>query len=122
MSADALRELSRSPLFRSSPHPSALIGPDLVIRGANPAYLAATGSTSEQFVGELMFDAFPDNPEVPEAHAVANLRASFEVVLGRRRPDHMVVQRYDVPDRQHAGRFVEKMWIPVNTRSPTGTS
>ena len=115
MPVDDLRELSRNPLFRSSPHPTALIGPDLVIHGANPAYLAATGSTAEQLVGELMFDAFPDNPAAPEAHAVANLQASFEAVLERRQPDHMVVQRYDVPDRQHAGRFVEKMWIPVNT-------
>ena len=61
-----------------------------------------------------MFDAFPDNPEDPEADGVANLGQSFERVAQQRRAHHMLVQRYDVTDVEHGG-WLNRVWSPVNS-------
>lgn len=63
-----------------------------------------------------MFDAFPQNTDDSQSHAVENLHASLQRVLARRSPDAMALQRYDirVPDGDGA-RFVERYWSPTNT-------
>ena len=62
-----------------------------------------------------MFEAFPDNPQTPEANAVKNLRHSLEQVLATGKPHEMALQHYDVPDPDNPGQFVERHWLPLNT-------
>lgn len=45
---------------------------------------------------------------------MANLEASIERALSGGRPDHMGLQRYDVPRPWDRTRFVKKVWVPVN--------
>jgi len=92
-----------------------VVSPEFIILSVSNAYLANTLAPREQVVGRYIFDAFPDNPAVPEANAVRNLRASLEQVLATGQPHQMPLQHYDVPDRERPGHFVERYWQVLNT-------
>ncbi|GAA0468003.1 hypothetical protein Ade02nite_78790 [Paractinoplanes deccanensis] len=98
-------------LFRSAPTPLLVLDPDLVIVEANDAYLAATMTEREDIAGRHIFDAFPDNPDDPEADGVATLGASLQRVLRDRTAEVMPIQKYDVP--QPGGGFATRYWAPV---------
>jgi PAS fold. len=107
MPADALAEV-----FRSLPQPTLLLQPNLVIVGANAAYLEITGTTEAELLGAELFSVFPDNPSGP-VNGTAILGASFARVLDGGMPDRVEMMRYDVRDSD--GSFRERWWSPVNT-------
>jgi PAS domain-containing protein len=92
-----------------------VVSPELVILTASNAYLADTLKRRDDLVGCYLFNAFPDNPAAPEAHAVRNWRASLERVIATGQPHQMALQHYDVLDPQRPGHFVERHWLPRNT-------
>lgn len=95
--------------------PMLLLDPTLRIRGVNSAYERATLRPRDELVGELLFEAFPDNPDDPEACGTHNLGASLETVMRTGRSHDMWVQRYDVADPAQSGKFVPKVWGPRNS-------
>lgn len=99
-------------VFAATPSPYLLVTPDMVIHEVNDAYLAATGRTRSTLLGRPIFEAFPDNPDQPDADGVTNLRASLERARATGQPDVMAVQRYDIP---MAGGFETRYWSPINT-------
>ncbi|MEU8238927.1 ATP-binding protein [Actinoplanes missouriensis] len=99
-------------LFRCSPTPLLVLDPDLMIVEASDAYLAATLTRREDIVGRHIFDAFPDNPDDPDAHGVDAIGASLRRVLRDHAPDVMPVQKYDVP--QPGGGFATRYWAPLH--------
>jgi len=109
-----MKELHRDTVFQSLPRPTVLLDTDFVIRAANNAYLTATGRTADELVNVHMFDAFPDNPDDPDADGVTNLNRSLERVARSRRPDNMLIQRYDIHDHT-SGEWVLRHWSPLNT-------
>ncbi|MFI1334117.1 PP2C family protein-serine/threonine phosphatase [Streptomyces sp. NPDC020845] len=98
-----------------------MVGPDLVIVAVNQAYLKATRTRREDLLGRHIFDAFPDNPEDPNATGTRNLDASLRRVLATGERDSMALQKYDIPVpsgegvKRGEGRFEERYWSPVNT-------
>jgi serine phosphatase RsbU (regulator of sigma subunit) len=103
-------------VFRAMPTPYLVMTPDLVIAGANPAYLATTGRTLEDIVGRQVFEAFPGNPnETDPDGGVAKVRGSFERARDTGLIDTMELQEYDIPDGR--GGFDKRFWslisIPV---------
>ncbi|TGD76804.1 PAS domain-containing sensor histidine kinase [Hymenobacter wooponensis] len=102
-------------VFNAQPGATLLLSPDWLILGASDDYLAATLTERAFLVGQHIFDAFPDNPETPEANAVANVRASLEQVMTTRHFHEMAPQHYDVPDPTRPGRFIERHWQPRHT-------
>jgi signal transduction histidine kinase len=102
-------------VFNAQPGATLLLSPDWVIVGASDDYLTATLTQRDTIVGQFIFDAFPDNPQTPEANAVANVRASLQQVLAARQAHEMAPQHYDVPDPTQPGRFVERHWQPRHT-------
>ena len=102
------------PIFDAIPTPTLLLDADLVIRAVNKAYESTVGLSADEVLSVQVFEAFPDNPEDPDADGVANLSASLDKVLTRRRPHDMLVQRYDVVDRQ-TGQWVPRVWQPHNS-------
>ncbi|WP_426058743.1 PAS domain-containing protein [Hymenobacter sp. B1770] len=102
-------------VFSALPGANLLLTPEWRIVAASDDYLAAALTERDTIVGEYIFDAFPNNPQTPEANAVANVRASLEQVLATKEPHEMPPQHYDVPDRAHPGRFVERRWLPRHT-------
>jgi PAS domain S-box-containing protein len=100
-------------LFEGVPGSYLVLDPDLRIVAVSDAYLRDTMRTREDLLGRAIFDAFPDNPEDPEATGVRNLRASLGQVVRHRAPHTMAVQKYDIqrPD----GGFEVRYWCPVNS-------
>jgi two-component system, response regulator / RNA-binding antiterminator len=101
-------------VFRSWQTPALVMDTDLVLCDANPAYLAVTNRTLDDLTGRHLFDAFPPNPDA-DADAVVILYESLQRVITTREPDHLGVQRYDVPWEGPEGGFVERYWAPSNT-------
>ncbi|HEX3748836.1 MAG TPA: ATP-binding protein [Bryobacteraceae bacterium] len=106
-------------LFGAAPGLNLVLSPDLRIVAVTDAYLRATMTTREAILGRGIFEAFPDNPNDPEATGVNNLRASLNSVLESGRADTMAVQKYDVrrPDAEGGG-FEERYWSPRNYPVP----
>jgi len=88
-------------------------GPGLHIVDVNDAYLQATMSTRAALLGKPLFEAFPDNPDDPNANGVSLLYASLRMAGETRKPDAMRICRYDI--RAPSGRFVLRYWSPLNT-------
>lgn len=110
-----LREVASRPRFSSSRAPYVIVDRDFVIHGVNPAYQRATRRWREELYERYLFDAFPDNPDDADANGVSSLGSSLERVLQRGVLDRMPRQRYDIPHPADHRRFVEKVWLPVNT-------
>ena len=108
--------------FQASDAPLLVVDTDLVIRDVNPAYLEVTARTSGELLGISMFEAFPANPDDPQATDVTNISASFETVFRNAGRDYMPLQRYDIPSSVAQGAFVRRFWTSVNTalRDETG--
>ena len=70
--AAVMPSLDFLPVFNALPGANLLIAPDLRIVAASDDYLAATLTERATLVGQFIFDAFPDNPDTPEANAVVN--------------------------------------------------
>lgn len=102
--------LSRDAAFDALVSPTVMLDLDFVIRAVNPAYLRATERTADELLSVNLFEAFPDNPEVGGAPALV---ASFERVLRDRRPEHLIVQRYDLLEDADQPRYRTKHWAPA---------
>jgi hypothetical protein len=98
--------------FVASPTPRLVVDRELVIRAANPAYLQVTQSTADELMGVPVFEAFPDNPADPACDGQAAMAVSMDRVLREGRALHLLVQRYDLTDRE-TGEFRERYWVPV---------
>ena len=102
-------------VFEAIPGCYLVLDPSFTIVAVSDAYLDATANERDQVIGRYVFDAFPDNPEDPDATGVANLRSSLERVLSRAQPDTMAVQKYDIEQPAGSGRFEARYWSPVNS-------
>jgi signal transduction histidine kinase len=101
-------------LFNVLPTPHLLLSPAFVIEAVSDSYLHATLTQRERLVGQYMFDAFPDNPQTPEANGMRNVQASLTQVLATRQPHQIAQQHYDIPDPARPGQFVERHWQALN--------
>lgn len=101
-------------IFDSLPGNFIILRPDyprFTIEYANQAYLKVT-STKKDIEGKPLFEVFTDNPGNPEATGLRNLEASLMEVLRTKKPQGMMVQRYDI--KRPDGAFEERHWQPVN--------
>lgn len=101
--------------LETSPAMFLILSPDLNILTASDLYLQAIDTKREELVGKYIFDAFPDNPAYPEADGVKNIHASLLEVLNTKKPHHLPLQRYDVPDRREDGKFLIRYWDASHT-------
>lgn len=100
--------------FHANSVPTVLMDRDYVIRAVNPAFALVTGRSKDALLSFNAFDAFPDNPDDPQADGVERMGESLEQVLRTGTADNMVIQRYDIADEQ-SGKFVPRHWVPVNS-------
>ncbi|MFP2925481.1 PAS domain-containing protein [Pyxidicoccus sp. 3LG] len=112
-------------LFEKSPDAYLVVTPDadFTLVAVSDAYLRATRTTREDILGRPFFEVIPDNPAVPSATGVRNLRASLERAMATRAPDAMAVQKYDIPRPEaEGGGFEERYWRSLNAPvlSPEG--
>lgn len=103
-------------LFTASPYPYLLIDTGLVIIGANPAYLRATGRVVSDIVGKHIFDAFPSNPTDPDSTNLDEVRTSIELAISSQKPHTSALLRYAVPIETPEGTvFDERYWSAIHT-------
>jgi PAS domain S-box-containing protein len=103
-------------LFRVTPYPYLVMTPDLTIVGASEAYLRSVQRTEADIVGRYVFDAFPEDPDNPEATNVTEVKASLLRALAKGEPDTSAFVRYAVPVTTPAGTtFEERYWSTVHT-------
>ena len=95
-----------------SPSTLLILTPEFEIIHASNRYLEATMADKRSIVGKNIFEAFPDNPDDPQANGVRNLKASLKEVLRTGELQKMPTQKYDVPHPD--GTFQEKFWKVVN--------
>jgi PAS domain-containing protein len=86
--------------------------PGLHIVDMTPSFEAATLADRGKAMGGMLFEVFPDNPEVPDADGARNVLNSLRAAARSGRPQAMGVQRYDV--RNADGPFVERYWRPFH--------
>jgi PAS domain S-box-containing protein len=108
-SRDTLKALETAPSM------FLVLSPDLFILTASDLYLEATETKREHIAGKHIFEAFPDNPDLPVADGMQNINDSLQKVLRTKKPDHMRIQRYDVPDVKNPGEFIQRYWDPSHT-------
>ncbi|ACU05564.1 PAS sensor protein [Pedobacter heparinus DSM 2366] len=101
--------------LETAPNMYLILSPDLYILTASDLYLQATKTTRDAIKGKHIFEAFPDNPDLPDADGVQNINASLQVVLRTKKPDQMPIQRYDVPDMENPGKFIRRYWDPCHS-------
>ncbi|MCW2681298.1 MAG: Sensor phosphatase [Frankiales bacterium] len=100
-------------LFAALPTPYLVMTPDLVICGANDAYLASVGRTREELLGQPVFEAFPPTPDAMDPSGVSRIQLSFERARDTGKPDTMPVQKYDIPDPATGG-LIERYWSLIS--------
>jgi signal transduction histidine kinase/DNA-binding response OmpR family regulator len=83
-------------LFEGAPGLYLVLDPQLTIVAVSNAFLAATITTRENILGRNVSEAFPDNPDDPDATGTAILTASLDRVRSELRPNAMPVLQYDV--------------------------
>jgi PAS domain S-box-containing protein len=102
--------------LETAPNMYLILSPDLYIITASDAFLDATATTRSAIAGKHIFQAFPDNPDLPDGDdGMHNINASLQNVLRTKKPDYMRVQRYDVPDINNPGKFIPRYWDPSHT-------
>ncbi|MFA9462469.1 response regulator [Thiohalorhabdus sp. Cl-TMA] len=88
--------------------------PDFTLLAARDGYVRSAMRPREELIGRSIFDAFPQNPEVPEGQGGSVLSASFERVLRNKQTHSIGTFRYDAPDPQSPAQFAERYWSPRN--------
>lgn len=79
---------------------------------ATDMLLKTVNRSREEVIGKNQFEAFPDNPDDPDAKGNATMLAGFQRVLDERVGHSLPPTRYDVADEN--GVFQERWWRPVN--------
>jgi PAS domain S-box-containing protein len=103
-------------LFRASPYPYLVMAPDLTIVGASGAYLRSVKRSEEDIVGRYVFEAFPENPDDPDATDISEVKGSLLRALAKGEPDTTAFVRYAVPVSTPDGiKFEERYWSTVHT-------
>ena len=103
-------------LFRDSPNLYLVMSPELVILGANDAYLRTMQRTADELVGRYVFDVFPEDLSNPGATDAGVLKASLLRALENGEPDTTSFVRYAIPVETATGTvFEERYWSTVHT-------
>ena len=97
-------------VFHKMPGLCLVLDPGFTIVAQNEEHAR---STKTQVVGQMVFAAFPDNPEDSGASGVARLRDSLLKVLKTRETDQLPLLRYDV--KPPMGPYETRYWSVTNT-------
>src|SRR5262249_4517995 len=88
--------IARELIEKSPAVPMLLLDRNLRIRTASTAYERVTLREHGELLGRFLFDAFPDDPNDPQASGTANLATSLETAMRTGRNHNMWIQRYDI--------------------------
>lgn len=102
-------------VFEAQAASQILLSPEWNIIGATDAYLRECMTDRESIMGKNIFDVFPENPENHDSSVTSKLRRSLEQVFATGKPHQIKSFRYDIPDPERSGIFLERFWCTTNT-------
>ncbi|NLU84295.1 ANTAR domain-containing protein [Rhodococcus sp. HNM0569] len=100
---------ARAPAASSEAPPHVVLDRSFRVLGITPEHERALGVPRSEILGRNAFDAFPANPDDPASDGADRVHEGFERVLRVKRPQHLWVQRYDVPNLATGG-FERRVW------------
>lgn len=106
-------EIDMGILFDAALSAQLVFTPDLGVVAANRRYCEMLGIARDDLVGRRVFEAFPANPDDPEANAEQELQASTDRVVASGEPQEMPVRQHDVMDAD--GHYRVRYWRIVNS-------
>jgi hypothetical protein len=113
MKLDSTRRTADVPdfalVFAKMPGLCLILDPSFTIVAQNEEHARATQAS---VVGQMVFAAFPDNPDHAGASGVARIRESLVKVIKTREADTLPMLRYDV--KPPFGPFVTRYWSVTN--------
>jgi signal transduction histidine kinase len=104
-----------STIFQALPGNYIILLPDaprFTIAAFNNARAEQT-FTRPEHIGKGIFEAFPDNPDDPQANGVSMLTASLQSVMREKKTHQMALQKYDIRTADRTA-FEERYWLPRN--------
>ncbi len=102
-------------ILENAPNSYLILDSDLHILTATDLFLEATKTSREYIRGKHIFEAFPDNADLPGVNGVNKINASIQQVISTKKRHKMEVQRYDVPDIDNPGKFITRYWEPEHS-------
>ncbi|WP_292106428.1 HWE histidine kinase domain-containing protein [Brevundimonas sp.] len=110
--------------FDASPNAYVLLNTDLVIAGANTAYLELVNAKREQIIGRPMFEAFDSGPSDEAPENVRQVRDSILHAIKTGQRDHLAIVRFSIPFEDPTGAVIyeDRFWSATHTpiRDETG--
>ncbi|WP_262422672.1 PAS domain-containing protein [Brevundimonas denitrificans] len=101
-----------------------LLNTDLVIAGANTAYLELVNAKREQIIGRPMFEAFDSGPSDEAPENVRQVRDSILHAIKTGQRDHLAIVRFSIPFEDPTGAVIyeDRFWSATHTpiRDETG--
>ena len=107
-------QIDYAAVYRQLPVPVVLLTPEFAVADVNLVFEQRTGRTCGELLGRIIFDAFPEDPEDPDATVVRNSIASLRRVLTTGEPDAQEFQKGDIEVAGSPGRFARHYWSAVN--------
>lgn len=98
-------------LFEGLPASFIVVDHEFRIVAATNFFLDDAKRRREEVQGVLITDAFPDNPDNPDANGTEVLRSALQRVLDERAGHVLPIQRYDI---EVAGTYEERYFKPLN--------
>ena len=103
-------------LFRHSPNPYMVVGPDLRYLAANEAYAAAVSTSADALIGRYLFEVFPGDAGADGPSQSDRVRHSIERAFATGRPDVLALVSYAIERETPQGRVVEeRFWSATHT-------
>lgn len=99
-------------LFESLPDMYIVVRPDRTIAAATDSFMESTGKDLEDVLDMDILEAYPDNPDNPDAKGTEILRGSIDRVLSSKQTDILPPVRYDLKNRD--GEFEVRWFQPLN--------
>ncbi|MGB7418882.1 MAG: PAS domain-containing protein [Erythrobacter sp.] len=100
-------------LFDSLPTAQMVFRPDLHVVAANRRYCEMLGIDRSDLVGKRVFEAFPANPDDPQADAEGELQASADLVVATGEAQEMPLRQHDVMGND--GQYAVRYWRVLNS-------
>lgn len=110
---DEVRQIDLGIFFDAAPNAQLVFTPDLRIVAANRCYCNMLGRRPEDLIGIRVFEAFPANPDDPDADAEAELQASTDAVVATGEAQEMPLRQHDVSETD--GRYGTRYWRILNS-------
>lgn len=102
-------------IFEAAPVSYIVVDTEWRIVAVTDSYCADSMRVRDELLGQNILEAFPDNPDDPDASGTKNFRASLERVVASKETEYMPIQRYDLQlPAEEGGGWDERYWRPLN--------